>query len=121
MTPNFARHFATGWLKAWNAHDLEQILSHYTEDFIMTSPVVIKLGLSLNGSLQGKAAVGAYWRKALKLVPDLRFELIRVLCGVNTVTLIYKGVRERTVAEVFHFTDQGQVDWAMAHDDTPEH
>ena len=38
---------------------------------------------------------------------------------VNTITQIDKGARERIVAEVFHFTDQGQVDWAMAHEATP--
>jgi hypothetical protein len=119
MNPDVAQHFAAEWLEAWNDHDLDRILAHYTDDFVMTSPLVIQLGLSPNGSLQGKAAVGAYWRKALQLVPDLRFELIRVLRGVNTVTLIYKGARERTVAEVFHFNDQGQVDWAMAHEATP--
>ena len=119
MNPDVAQHFAAEWLQAWNDHDLDRILAHYTDDFVMTSPLVIKLGLSPIGSLQGKPAVRAYWLKALQRVPDLRFELIRVLCGVKTVTLIYKGARERIVAEVFHFTDQGQVDWAMAHEATP--
>jgi hypothetical protein len=115
LKPDFAHHFAHDWVESWNAHDLDRILAHYTDDFVMTSPVVKQLGLSPNGTLQGKVAVGAYWRKALQHVPDLRFELTQVLCGVNTLTLYYKGTRERTVAEVFHFTGQGLVDWAIAH------
>ena len=29
---DFARAFAANWIAAWNAHDLERILEHYTED-----------------------------------------------------------------------------------------
>ena len=28
---NFAQSFAQEWVKAWNDHDLEAILSHYDE------------------------------------------------------------------------------------------
>ncbi len=34
-----ARNLAGEWVEAWNAHDLERILSHYTDDFIMESPL----------------------------------------------------------------------------------
>lgn len=26
------------WIEAWNSHDLDRILSHYSEDFVMSSP-----------------------------------------------------------------------------------
>ena len=35
-----AEDFAREWEKAWNAHDLEEILSHYSEDFQMTIPFI---------------------------------------------------------------------------------
>lgn len=46
MNQEFADHFAREWIEAWNAHDLERILSHYTEEFRMSSPRIIELDFS---------------------------------------------------------------------------
>ena len=110
----FADKFAADWIDAWNAHDLERILSHYTDDFEMSSPVIIKLAGELSGTLQGKAAVGGYWTKALELIPHLHFELLATLIGVNSITLYYHGHRG-AAAEVFHFNQDGKVTRAYAH------
>lgn len=29
----FAEHFAHEWIEAWNSHDLEAVLSHYSDDY----------------------------------------------------------------------------------------
>ena len=110
-----AKTFASGWLEAWNAHDVERVLSHYTDDFEMSSPIIVQLLGEPSGTLRGKEAVGAYWRKALQVVPDLRFELISVLIGVRSVTLYYKGAQDRLSAEVFDFNVSGQIVKAVAH------
>ncbi|MDO9067004.1 MAG: nuclear transport factor 2 family protein, partial [Deltaproteobacteria bacterium] len=68
-----------------------------------------------SGTLKGKKAVGAYWAKALELIPDLRFELIATLTGVNSITLYYKGTKGRLAAEIFHFGPAGKVAKAFAH------
>ena len=111
---NFADHFAADWIAAWNAQDLERILSHYADDFEMSSPVIVRIAGEPSGTLKGKQAVGAYWAKALQLMPDLRFELIATLVGVNSITLYYRGARG-PAAEVFHFNHEGQVAKAFAH------
>ena len=72
MEQTFAEHFAADWIEAWNAHDLNRILSHYEDDFEMSSPVIVQMAGEPSGTLRGKAAVGAYWRKALALP---RFEI----------------------------------------------
>lgn len=110
----FADHFAADWIDAWNTHDLDRVLSHYTDDFEMSSPVIIKVAGEPSGTLQGKEAVGSYWTKALQLIPDLHFELITTLVGVNSITLYYKGARGLS-AEVFHFNQDGKVTRAYAH------
>ena len=102
----FAEAFATEWIAAWNSHDLERILSHYTEDFEMSSPGIVKLSGEPSGTLKGKQAVGAYWARALALQPNLRFELITILAGVSSIVLYYKGPRG-LAAEVFHFDSGG--------------
>ena len=33
------RAFATRWCAQWNAHDLEGLLTHFTDDVVFTSPV----------------------------------------------------------------------------------
>lgn len=114
MDKDFARRFAEDWIAAWNTHDLERVLSHYADDFVMTSPVIVQIGGEPSGMLKGKTAVGAYWRKALTLIPDLHFELHEVLVGVDSVTLYYQGARG-PAAEVFHFSRDGKVIRAYAH------
>jgi len=110
----FVDHFAADWIDSWNQHDLGRILSHYTDDFEMSSPVIVEMVGEPSGTLKGKKAVGAYWAKALQLIPDLHFELVATLVGVNSITLYYNGVRGLS-AEVFHFNPEGRVSRAYAH------
>ena len=117
MDKAFADRFAAEWIAAWNAHDLVRVLSHYTDDFEMSSPYVVQIAGEPSGTLRGKKAVGAYWKKALELVPELKFELVTALAGVNSVTLYYKGARGKLVAEVCHFGPDGKVTKAFAHYD----
>jgi hypothetical protein len=70
---NFAEHFARDWIDSWNSHELDRILSHYSDQFEMSSPVIIQVVGEPSGTLKGKDAVGAYWAKALSLISDLRF------------------------------------------------
>ena len=111
---DFAKHFAQDWIDAWNSHDLERILSHYTDDFEMQSPVIIEVAGEQSGTLKGKEKVGAYWIQALQQVPNLHFELVATLIGVNSITLYYNGVRGAS-AEVFHFNQYRKVTRAYAH------
>jgi len=115
MDADFARDFSHEWIEAWNSHDLERVLSHYADDFEMNSPVIVQVAGEPSGRLQGKVAVGAYWAKALALIPDLRFELISTLVGIDSITLYYRGAQGRLAAEVFHFGPDGKVVRAFAH------
>ena len=58
MTSDEAKQFAEHWVDAWNKHDLEEILSHYTGDFEMTTPMIQRLLGIATGTLRGKKAVG---------------------------------------------------------------
>jgi SnoaL-like domain len=110
----FADQFAADWIDSWNKHDLVRVLSHYTDDFEMSSPVIIKVAGEPSGTLKGKKSVGSYWAKALQLFPNLHFELVATLVGVNSITLYYKGV-SGPAAEVFHFNQDGKITSAYAH------
>jgi len=115
MDKAFAENFAAEWIESWNGHDLDRVLSHYTDDFEMSSPVIMQIAGEPSGTLRGKGSVGEYWRKALKLIPDLHFELVTVLVGVASITIYYKGAGGRLVAEVCFFDANRKVSRAFAH------
>ena len=114
LTVEDAEHFAAEWIAAWNSHDLARILSHYHDDFVMSSPRIATIAGEASGILRGKAAVGAYWAKALALLPDLHFTLIASYLGADSIALHYEGVRGPAL-EVFFFDDAGLVVRAAAH------
>ena len=87
LRDDFAKQFASEWTSAWNAHDLDAVLSHYADDFEMVSPIMKQMGISPSGRLHGQSAIRKYWQKALQLIPDLKFELVSVLTGVESITL----------------------------------
>ena len=48
------------------------------------------------------------WGKALQSIPNLKFELLTALAGVNSITVYYSGHRG-LAAEVLHFGPIGKV------------
>ncbi|AKH93026.1 MULTISPECIES: nuclear transport factor 2 family protein [Elizabethkingia] len=110
-----AQQFAKIWIEAWNSHDMNAILSHYSEDIEITTPM-IKMALGEgDGSLKGKEAVADYWRRALDKMPDLHFELYDVTEGVDSVALYYKSVMDKKAVEVMFFNEEGKVNKMFAH------
>lgn len=107
--------FAHEWIAAWNAHDLPRVLSHYADDFVMSSPFIVRLENEPSGTLHGKAAIAAYWSRALARMPDLRFEHIATCAGAGSVAIHYRGPGGRLSIEVFFFDDSGKVVRAAAH------
>lgn len=114
LDKDFAEHFAAEWIAAWNARDLPRVLAHYSDDFEMSSPLIVRIADEPSGKLRGKKAVGAYWSKALALVPELHFDLVTTLVGANSVTLYYRSHRG-LAAEVFIFGPDRKVTEAFAH------
>ena len=114
LTREAALAFAREWIDSWNSHDLDRILSHYTDDFEMTSPLIVEMAGEPSGRLQGKAAVGTYWAHALTAHPGLRFEHLATFAGMGSVALQFRW--EGGVAtEVFFFTPERKVHRAFAH------
>ena len=93
------------------------MLSHYTDDFEMTSPKIVQIAGEPSGRLVGKTAVGAYWATALARIPDLHFELLAVLHGIDSVVLHYRNASRQLAAEVFYFNPSGLVYRACANYD----
>lgn len=101
--------FAAEWVAAWNAHDLDRIVSHYADDIELVSPRAAIVVPSSGGVIRGIAALRAYWTEALARSPSLRFELDDVLATVSGATLLYRNHRGERVAETFLWNEQGKV------------
>ncbi len=109
LQSSFVLPFAQAWADSWNSHDLERILSHYAEDVVLVSPVAMKL-LNGDGSVRGKAALRAYFQRGLDAYPNLRFELLDTLWGLETIVLYYRNnVRGNKTAEVMRLSPAGKV------------
>lgn len=110
-----AKELAQAWVGAWNARDLDAILSHYGEDVVFSSPFVVKLTGDPSGTLRGKAALRDYFSRGLAAYPDLHFELSQVLSGVDSVTLCYRSVNGLHAAETMQVGEDGLVRRVWAH------
>lgn len=107
----FATDFANEWIKAWNAHDLDKVLSHYSDDFSIETPMALKLLPESKGLIIGKDNVRKYWKLGIEKIPNLKFEIIDLLIGVNGLTIYYinTATNKRSV-EVMHFNSANKVE-----------
>jgi hypothetical protein len=105
MDQLMARRFVDQWLRDWNSHNLESLLSHYSEDVVFTSPVAAALLERSDGVIRGKDALRRYWTEGLRRIPDLHFEVIGYYVGVRTLVINYRNQRGGLVAEVLVFED----------------
>lgn len=112
MTSEQAHAFAQAWQEGWNSHDLDRILAHYREDIRFSSKKA--LALVGAGTVDGKAALRAYWAAALAQQPDLRFDLCDVFSGHQVLVITYLNHRGVCAAETLHFDDAGLVWMASA-------
>jgi len=115
MNRDEAWNLANHWVAAWNAHDLDSIMTHYEDGIELTSPVAAQLLGTADGKVAGKANLRAYFERGLEAYPDLRFHLEDVLWGVNSVVLYYKNQKGTRTAEFMELSAIGKVARVVAH------
>lgn len=115
LTAGKASQFAEEWIEAWNSHDLNRIVAHYSDDIIFSSPLVASVGGVATGSLCGREVLGVYFQAALSRFPSLRFELRTVFHGTDALTIIYKSVNDLLAAETMVLSDDFYIErvWAQ--------
>lgn len=97
------RQFAHHWVRAWNSHDLDAIVSHYAPEVVLTSPAAAKLLNDPSGTVTGKEAVRSYFERGLEAYPNLTFELLDVMWGISSVILYYRNQRGTKTGEFMEF------------------
>ncbi|WP_088889093.1 nuclear transport factor 2 family protein [Leptolyngbya ohadii] len=115
LTKEQAQQLADHWINAWNSHDLDAILDHYAEDVILVSPIAAKLLNDPSGTVRGKAALRDYFSKGLEVYPNLKFELIDVMWGVQSVVFYYLNQNKIQAGEVVEVDSTGKIKRVLAH------
>jgi hypothetical protein len=101
-TPD-ATAFSQACTRAWNDHDVEAVLVHFRDDVVFTSPVAARVIPASGGVVRGKAALRDYWLTALRVLPDLHFEVVDVYRGESLLVINYRNERGGLVNEVLMF------------------
>jgi hypothetical protein len=120
ITQAFAQRFAAAWVTAWNRHDLDAVLAHCAQDIELTMP---QLPTQIR-RLRGKAAVGAFWARALTapsltVMPNLRLSAATPLAGSDSLVLRLHG-SGRPNLQLFRFRPDGRVTAIAIHTRAPE-
>jgi len=95
--------FAERWVKNWNDHDIEAVLAHFADDAVFTAPLAERLFPDSAGVLNGKDALRRYWAEGVRLAPGLRFELLGVYAGVDTIVIRFRNEQGADRCEVLTF------------------
>jgi uncharacterized protein (TIGR02246 family) len=105
-----AQAFAHAWIAAWNRRDAEAVLAHYTEDCVFVSPKAERI--TGHGRVEGKAALRAYWQRALEQSGKLEFTLDLAAYSARsaTLTVLYtaraEGREPLRATEIMRFRGQ---------------
>jgi len=114
LTEAEVRKFADDWIRAWNSHDLEAIMSHYAPEVVLTSPTAAKLLGDSSGTIKGKQAVRSYFERGLQAFPNLTFELLDVMWGISSVVLYYLNQKGTKTAEFMELDANQKVSRVVA-------
>ena len=109
------RRLAEDWVAAWNARDLEAIISHYDEGVELISPVAQQLLGIPDGKVSGKDSLREYFRRGLEAYPELHFDLKDVLVGLNSLVLYYTNQKGTRTGEFMDLGAGGKVTRVVAH------
>ena len=95
---------AEKWFAAFNAHDLQALLSLYDDNARHYSPKLKVRRPETNGLVQGKDALRDWWQDAFDRLPSLHYKVNRLTANANRVFMEYTrtvdGEENMDVAEL---------------------
>lgn len=97
------------WFEAFNAHDLEQLLSLYDEQALHFSPKLKIRKPETEGLIKGKNALRVWWQDAFDRLPTLNYKVTSLTANRDRVFMEYirqvENEEEMLVAEVLDIRD----------------
>lgn len=106
MDPHEIAH---AWFAAFNAHDLEALLTLYHDDAEHFSPKLKLRRPDTEGWVRGKPELRAWWADAFERLPSLRYKVQHLVTDGSTVFMEYirqvEGEADMRVGEVLELRD----------------
>lgn len=87
---NTALEIAHLWFDAFNAQNLEQLLSLYHNNARHYSPKLKQRQPETNGLISGKDALKDWWQDAFSRLPSLRYKPSKFIANENSIFMEYK-------------------------------
>jgi predicted SnoaL-like aldol condensation-catalyzing enzyme len=109
MTPEKNLSIAHLWFEAFNAHNLEKLLSLYDDDAQHFSPKLKIRHPETNGFVTGKEALRNWWRDSFERIPTLHYKVTSLTSNSDRVFMEYTRTVENEekmlVAEILEIKD----------------
>jgi hypothetical protein len=83
------KQVALNWIKAFNEHDLEQLLALYAEDAAHFSPKLKIRQPETKGWIKGKPALRNWWADAFNRLPLLQYQLENLIINDQQILMEY--------------------------------
>lgn len=100
---------AQKWFRAFNEHNLENLLALYADDAKHYSPKLKLRQPETNGLVTGKDALRAWWKDAFERLPQLHYNYTTLTANNERVFMEYirsvPGEEDMLVAEVLEIKD----------------
>ena len=109
MTPEKNLSIAHLWFEAFNAHNLEKLVSLYDDDAQHFSPKLKTRHPETKGLITGKDALRSWWKDSFDRLPTLHYKVTSLTSNSNSVFMEYTrtvaGEDEMLVAEILEVRD----------------
>jgi ketosteroid isomerase-like protein len=104
MTPEQNKKIALKWFEAFNHHDLEKLLSLYSDTAQHFSPKLKIRMPETQGLIKGKQPLREWWQDSFNRLPTLNYEVIKLTADDEQVFMEYirhvKNEEDLRVGEV---------------------
>lgn len=104
MNSNELKTIANLWFKAFNEHDLENLLSLYDDEAEHFSPKLKVRDPETKGLIKGKEALRKWWKDCFERLPTLKYEVQKLTADSDRVFMEYTrkvdGEEDMKIGEV---------------------
>lgn len=104
MNENEIKNIAKLWFKAFNEHDLENLLALYDDNAEHFSPKLKIRNPETEGLIKGKAALRNWWKDCFERLPSLHYEVQKLTADSEQVFMEYirkvEGEEDMNIGEV---------------------
>jgi len=118
MIVHNATQFASEWINAWNSHEVNRILSLYSQKIEYHSVFIEQMMMDKEGKIDNKSDLRIYFSLALSKYPNLYFQLFDVLTGIDSIIILYRSVDQQIAAEYMQLDEKGKIKFVRAHYDS---